>query len=51
MPYDKDLRDLLKATKKAARPLPKTITERIQRALESSPADGSATSDTQQTTS
>jgi len=31
MPYDKDLRDLLKATKKVSRPLPETIEERAQK--------------------
>jgi len=31
MPYDKDLRDLLKATKKVSRPLPETIEERAHK--------------------
>ena len=31
MPYDKDLRDLLKATKKVSRPLPETVDERAQK--------------------
>lgn len=31
MPYDKDLRDLLKATKKACRPIPETVEERVQK--------------------
>jgi hypothetical protein len=31
MPYDKDLRDLLKATKKVSRPLPETVEERAQK--------------------
>jgi hypothetical protein len=31
MPYDKDLRELIKATKKASRPLPETIEERAQK--------------------
>jgi hypothetical protein len=31
MPYDKDLRDLIKATKKASRPLPETVEERAQK--------------------
>jgi hypothetical protein len=39
MPYDKDLRDLLRATKKVARPLPETIEERVQKLHESDAAD------------
>ena len=35
MPCDKDLHDLLKATRKAARPLPETIEERAQKIHES----------------
>ena len=31
MPYDKDLRDLLKATRKVSRPLPETVEERAQK--------------------
>ena len=31
MPYDKDLRDLLRATKKVSRPLPETIEERARK--------------------
>ena len=39
MPYDKDLHDLLKATRKAARPLPETIEERAQKIHESPPSE------------
>jgi hypothetical protein len=35
MAYDKDLRDLIKATKKASRPLPETVEERAQKIHES----------------
>ena len=38
MPYDKDLRDLLKATKKVSRPLPETVDERAQKIHDSSVA-------------
>jgi hypothetical protein len=31
MPYDKDLRQLIKATKKVAKPIPVTVDERLQK--------------------
>jgi hypothetical protein len=54
MPYDKDLRDLLKATKKVARPVPKTVKERLEKTGHESSRDteaSSASSDRQQLTS
>ena len=42
MPYDKDLRDLLKATKKVSRPLPETVEERAQKIHDSHDAGSMA---------
>ncbi len=44
MPYDKDLKDLLKATKKVAQPLPKTVEERVQKISQRKPSDTEASS-------
>ena len=43
MPYDKDLRDLIKATKKAAEPLPKALKERVKKIREHARGERGAT--------
>jgi hypothetical protein len=43
MPYDKDLRDLIKATKKAAEPLPKALREQAKKIRERTRSERGAT--------